>query len=248
MLPISSTQSKLPQHLAIIMDGNGRWAKQKHLPRSAGHRSGLETAKKTIRLCAERGIKVLTLFAFSSENWQRPDGEITDLMGLFLKALQHDVNELHENNIQFRVIGDYNRLSQRLKNSILAAEKLTENNTGLKLVVAINYGGRWDIMQATCRLHEDIKKGAIQTENINETLFSTYLSTHGLPDPDLFIRTSGELRISNFLLWQLAYAEFYFTDIFWPDFNEAELDKALHFFGNRERRFGALREKDTPYA
>ena len=234
--------SKLPQHIAIIMDGNGRWAKQKYLPRSAGHRSGLETAKKIIRLCAERDIKVLTLFAFSSENWQRPDGEITDLMGLFLKALQHDVNELHQNNIQFRMIGNHQRLSERLKNSILAAEKLTENNSGLKLVVAIDYGGRWDIIQAATQLGQDIKKGILQPEEINETLLGTYLSTQGLPDPDLFIRTSGELRISNFLLWQLAYTEFYFSEVFWPDFNETELTKALDFFASRERRFGTAEE------
>lgn len=242
MSSTSPLPSKLPQHIAIIMDGNGRWAKHKYLPRSAGHRSGLETAKKTIRLCAERDIKVLTLFAFSSENWQRPDGEITDLMGLFLKALQHDVNELHQNNIQFRMIGNHQHLSQRLKNSILAAEKLTENNSGLKLVVAIDYGGRWDIIQAAMHLGEDIKKGLIQPEEINETLLSTYLSTQGLPDPDLFIRTSGELRISNFLLWQLAYTEFYFSEVFWPDFNETELNKALDFFASRERRFGTAEE------
>lgn len=222
------------------MDGNGRWAKQRHLPRSAGHRSGLETAKKMIRLCAERGVQVLTLFAFSSENWRRPDGEITDLMGLFLKALQHDVNELHKNNIQFRVIGDYQRLSDRLKNSIFEAEKLTQNNSGLKLVVAMDYGGRWDITQAAMQLSQDVKMDIVDAESINEALFSRYLTTHDLPDPDLFIRTSGELRISNFLLWQLAYTEFYFTDIFWPDFDETELEKALHFFAARERRFGTL--------
>jgi len=244
MLPTSVKQLKLPQHIAIIMDGNGSWAKQRHLPRSAGHRSGLETAKKTIRFCAERGIKVLTLFAFSSENWQRPSGEVTDLMGLFLKALQQDINELHQNNIQFRVIGDYNRLSERLKNGILAAEKLTKNNSGLKLVVAIDYGGRWDIIQAVRQLSQQTQKGMINPEEINEALFSNYLSTAELPDPDLFIRTSGELRISNFLLWQLAYTEFYFTDNFWPDFNEAELDKALEFFARRKRRFGALTEND----
>ncbi len=244
MLPTSAKQPKLPQHIAIIMDGNGRWAKQRHLPRSAGHRSGLETAKKTIRFCAERGIKVLTLFAFSSENWQRPSGEVTDLMGLFLKALQQDINELHQNNIQFRVIGDYNRLSERLKNGILAAEKLTKNNSGLKLIVAIDYGGRWDIIQAVRQLSQQTQKGMINPEEINEALFSNYLSTAELPDPDLFIRTSGELRISNFLLWQLAYTEFYFTDNFWPDFNEAELDKALEFFARRKRRFGALTEND----
>ena len=232
--------SILPRHIAIIMDGNGRWAKQRHLPRSAGHRGGLEAAKKMIRLCAERGIHVLTLFAFSSENWRRPDGEITDLMGLFLRALQHDVNELHKNNIQFRVIGDYQRLSDRLRNGIFEAEKLTQNNSGLKLVVAMDYGGRWDIMQAAMRLSEDVKAGVVDTESVNEAVFSRYLTTHDLPDPDLFIRTSGELRISNFLLWQLAYSEFYFTDVFWPDFGEAELEKALHFFSTRERRFGAL--------
>lgn len=233
-------KEKLPEHIAIIMDGNGRWAKQKHLPRSAGHRAGLEAAKKIIRACAEKGIKILTLFAFSSENWQRPDGEVTDLMGLFLKALQHDINELHSNNIQFCMIGDRSRLSDRLKKGISKGEVLTKNNMGLKLVVAIDYGGRWDILQAVATLSEEVQSGKIKPENINETLFSGYLSTNDIPDPDLFIRTSGEYRISNFLLWQLAYTEFYFTDMFWPDFDETALTEALQFFATRERRFGAL--------
>jgi undecaprenyl diphosphate synthase len=236
------TPKKIPRHIAIIMDGNGRWAKQKHLPRSAGHRAGVEAAKKIIRSCAERGVQALTLFAFSSENWQRPSGEITDLMGLFLKALQYDINELHQNNIQFRMIGDYSRLSERLKKRILEAQALTQNNTGLKLVVAIDYGGRWDILHAVRTLNEDIKCEKIKPDQVNEDLFSTYLSTADLPDPDLFIRTSGEFRISNFLLWQLAYSEFYFTPIFWPDFSESELIEALNFFATRERRFGGLEE------
>lgn len=230
----------LPKHIAIIMDGNGRWAKQKHLPRSAGHRSGLETAKKMIRSCAERGINALTLFAFSSENWQRPQGEVTELMGLFLKALENDIHELNKNHIQLRIIGNYERLSEKLKDRITAAEQLTANNDGLKLVVAIDYGGRWDIVQATKRLCQAVKDGIIDAHTIDESLFSRYLMTHDLPDPDLFIRTSNELRISNFLLWQMAYTEFYFSDLLWPDFNVDELDKALHFFAHRERRFGGV--------
>ena len=237
-------KSKLPQHIAIVMDGNGRWAKQRHLPRSAGHRAGVEAAKKIIQSCAERGVHVLTLFAFSSENWQRPSGEVTDLMGLFLKALQRDINELHQNNIQFRMIGDDRRLSDRLKKGILEAELLTKNNTGLKLVVAIDYGGRWDVLHAMQALIEEVNLGKIKPNQINEEIFNHFLSTAGLPDPDLFIRTSGEFRMSNFLLWQLAYSEFYFTPVFWPDFNEAALTEALNFFATRERRFGALEEKN----
>lgn len=240
---MTSKTSKLPQHIAIIMDGNGRWAKKKHLPRSAGHRAGVETAKKTIRWCAERGIKMLTLFAFSSENWQRPEGEITDLMGLLLKALQQDINELHQNNVRFNMIGDDTQLSDRLKKAIFDAQDLTRNNTGLTLSVAINYGGRWDILQATRRISEKVKLGQLKEKDINETTLKEHLSTATLMDPDLFIRTSGELRISNFLLWQMAYTELFFTDIFWPEFDESTLETALAFFAARERRFGAVGEK-----
>jgi undecaprenyl diphosphate synthase len=232
--------SKIPEHIAIIMDGNGRWAKKKHLPRSAGHRAGVEAAKKTIRRCAEQGIKTLTLFAFSSENWQRPSGEVTDLMGLFLKALQQDIHELHKNHIQFRVIGDDTQLSDRLKKAIFEAQTLTQNNTGLILVVALNYGGRWDLVQATRRISAALTADKIKPENIDEALLAAHLSTANLPDPDLFIRTGGESRISNFLLWQMAYTELYFTDIFWPEFDEAALEQALVFFATRQRRFGGL--------
>lgn len=233
--------SKIPEHIAIIMDGNGRWAKKKHLPRSAGHRAGVEAAKKTIRRCAEQGVKALTLFAFSSENWQRPSGEVTDLMGLFLKALQQDIHELHKNNIQFRAIGDHAQLSVRLKKAIFDAQTLTQNNTGLILVIALNYGGRWDLVQATRRISEAFKADNLKLENIDETLLTAHLSTANLPDPDLFIRTSGESRISNFLLWQMAYTELYFIDIFWPEFDEVALENALNFFATRQRRFGGLR-------
>jgi undecaprenyl diphosphate synthase len=242
MTKLSAKESKLPQHIAIIMDGNGRWAKQRHLPRSAGHRAGFETAKKVVRLCAERGIRALTLFAFSSENWKRPAGETSDLMGLVFKALQNDIKELHENNIQFRIAGDYAGLSEKLQKGILEAEKLTQNNTGLKLVIAFNYGGRWDVTQAARRLSQAVALGQIKPEDIDEATLSGYLSTHGLPDPDLFIRAGGDQRISNFLLWQLAYTELYFTEIFWPEFNAEHLEKALNFFASRERRFGALGE------
>lgn len=233
---------KIPLHIAIIMDGNGRWAKKRHLPRSAGHRAGSEAAKKTIRLCAQRGISVLTLFAFSSENWQRPSGEISDLMGLFLRALHHDIGELHKNNVQFRTIGDYTRLSKPLKEAIFDAQKLTQDNTGLKLVVAIDYGGRWDIAQAARRLSQDVKDNKVKVDAIDEVLLAGYLSTVGLPDPDLFIRTGGELRISNFLLWQMAYTELYFTQAFWPEFDEAIFEEALAFFAMRQRRFGTIGE------
>ncbi len=235
----------LPRHIAIIMDGNGRWAKKKFLPRLAGHKAGIQSVQQTVKRCIEMKIEVLTLFAFSSENWKRPEEEVSHLMHLFITALKNEANKLHEQNIQLRVIGDRSRFDEKLTQQIEVVENLTANNTGLKLLLATNYGGQWDITQAVQRIACDIEKGVISSEAVTAEQIQKYLSFADLPDPDLFIRTSGEQRISNFILWQLAYTELYFTDVLWPDFNADELDKAFAFFAKRERRFGFTSEQIT---
>ena len=237
------TDSVLPHHIAIIMDGNGRWAKQRHLPRVAGHKAGLEAARQIVEACAKKKIEVLTLFVFSSENWRRPQEEVSYLMHLFITMLQRDAKKLHEQNVQLRVIGDLGRFDQKLQKQIAKAEKLTAKNTGLKLLLAANYGGQWDVTEAMRQIAVEVEKGSITAKDISSDLIKQKLSFADLPDPDLFIRTSGEMRISNFLLWQLAYTELYFTDVFWPDFSVEELEKALSFFTNRERRFGYISEQ-----
>jgi len=230
---------KLPKHIAIVMDGNGRWAKKRGLPRVAGHKVGADSVRAVVKACAEKKIDVLTLFAFSTENWQRPEEEVGYLMEqLFVKALENEINELHKNNIQFRVIGEIERLSEKLQQKICDAEKLTINNNGLKLIVALSYSGRWDITEATRKLGEEIEAGELKASDITIEKLHAKISLHDLPEPDLFIRTSGEQRISNFMLWQLAYTELYFTDVLWPDFREVELDGALAVYGQRSRRFG----------
>jgi undecaprenyl diphosphate synthase len=234
----STTPSNLPQHIAIIMDGNGRWAKQRFLPRVAGHRSGVETVREVIKCCVKRDIKVLSLFAFSSENWRRPTQEVGYLMELFFSALEREVKTLHENNVRMRFIGDRSRFSERLCKKINEVEGLTAANTSLTLIIAADYGGQWDICQAVQKLTQAVEAGTLRSSDISPEKIASELSFADLPDPDLFIRTSGELRISNFMLWQLAYSELYFTDTLWPDFNEAELDKALTQYAHRERRFG----------
>lgn len=228
----------LPKHIAIIMDGNGRWAKKRFLPRIAGHRSGLEAARKVVKNCLKKNIPVLSLFAFSSENWSRPAKEVSYLMGLLLTGLEREARQLHERNIQLRFIGDRSRFHETLRNKIVEVENLTANNQGMKLLIAADYGGQWDMVEAAKKIAAKVEAGLIASQDITQTLLASHLSFSDLPDPDLFIRTSGEHRISNFMLWQLAYSELYFTDIFWPDFNEAELDKALAHFAGRERRFG----------
>jgi undecaprenyl diphosphate synthase len=235
--------SILPRHIAIIMDGNGRWAKQRRLPRVAGHKAGLEAAHKVVEHCIKQKLEVLTLFVFSSENWRRPEDEVSYLMHLFVTMLQRDANKLHEQNVQLRIIGDRSRFSETLQKHIAKVEKLTESNTGLKLLLAANYGGQWDITEAMRKIATDIRQGSISMDNVTTDTIKKYLSFADLPDPDLFIRTSGEMRISNFMLWQLAYSELYFTDVYWPDFNPSELDKALLFFSSRERRFGYISEQ-----
>jgi len=224
----------VPRHIAIIMDGNGRWAKRRLMPRVAGHRKGVEALRGVIRACAERGVSHLTVFAFSSENWRRPQEEVTLLMELFMRALENEVTRLHENNIRFRVIGDLSGFSGRIQNLIHDAETLTQNNTRLTFTVAANYGGRWDVVQAVRR----IMASGVAVEAVDETLLAQHLSVADAPEPDLFIRTGGEQRISNFLLWQLAYTELYFTDALWPDFDAQALDVAIASYRIRERRFG----------
>ncbi len=235
----NSESIHVPRHIAIIMDGNGRWAKQRLMPRVAGHRKGVEALRGVIRTCAERGVSHLTVFAFSSENWRRPQEEVTLLMELFMRALENEVARLHENDIRFRVIGNLSGFSARIQDLIRDAETLTQNNTRLTFTVAANYGGRWDIVQA-------IKKmmGAnVVPEAVSEAMLTQYLSMADMPEPDLFIRTGGEKRISNFLLWQLAYTELYFTDALWPDFSAKELDTAIESYRSRERRFGRTSEQ-----
>lgn len=228
----------LPEHIAIIMDGNGRWAEQHHLPRREGHKAGYQAARRVVQHCGNLGIKVLTLFAFSSENWARPQTEINDIMDLFYRALNQEIDELHQNNVRVKVIGDTSQLSEKLQKAIIADQEMTAKNTGLTLVLAVNYGGRWDIVQATKHIALAVSRGDIHTDDIDTKLFSHYVSTAEFPDPDLFIRPSGEQRISNFLNWQLAYSELYFPEQPWPDFNAAAIDAAVEFFQTRERRYG----------
>ncbi|MDO9221269.1 MAG: isoprenyl transferase [Thiobacillus sp.] len=229
----------VPKHIAIIMDGNGRWAKRRLLPRVAGHRKGVETLRDVIRACAERGVAHLTVFAFSSENWRRPQEEVTLLMELFMRALENEVTRLHENNIRFRLIGDLSGFSERIQTLIRDAEALTRNNTSLTFTVAANYGGRWDIVQAVKKL----MVAGVAADDIDEAALAQHLSLSDAPEPDLFIRTGGEKRISNFLMWQLAYTELYFTDTLWPDFNAKALDGAIASYRTRERRFGRTSEQ-----
>jgi undecaprenyl diphosphate synthase len=235
--------ANLPRHVAIIMDGNGRWADRRRLPRFAGHKAGVETVKGVVRACGEKGIGVLTLFAFSSENWRRPQEEVGLLMGLFMTALEQQVRKLHEHNIRLRIIGDRGAFSTALQERIEAAESLTRNNTGLNLVVAANYGGRWDMTQAARIIARRVKSGELNPEQVTPDLVQSLLSLSDLPEPDLFIRTGGEKRVSNFLLWQLAYTELYFTDTLWPDFDRQAFEGALASFATRQRRFGRTGEQ-----
>jgi undecaprenyl diphosphate synthase len=239
MTQSSSNSASAPRHIAIIMDGNGRWAKKRFLPRVAGHVKGVDAVKTTIEACVDRGVEFLTIFAFSSENWKRPEEEVSYLMGLFVKAMEREVDKMHENGICFRVIGDISRFDQKLKDTIAATERKTANNKKLVVNVCANYGGRWDIMQAVNKM---IAQEPTAKE-FTEAQLAPHLALSFAPEPDLFIRTGGEQRISNYLLWQLAYTELYFTDIFWPDFNEAELDLAIAAFNKRERRFGHTSEQ-----
>ncbi len=229
----------LPNHVAVIMDGNGRWARKRLLPRVAGHKRGVEVVRELVKQCAKLNIEYLTLFAFSSENWRRPEEEVTFLMGLFMEALQREVVKLHENNIRLILIGDRAGFSDELNAQIEASEKMTAENTGLTLTIAANYGGRWDVLHAA----KQMVAANPSNDSFNEEDIAPFLSMHYAPEPDLFIRTGGEQRISNFLLWQLAYTELYFTDVLWPDFDLACFDDAIISYQQRERRFGRTSEQ-----
>lgn len=233
----------LPKHIAIIMDGNGRWAKSKGKPRVFGHKKGVNAVRKTVAAASKLGIKAMTLFAFSSENWRRPEEEVGLLMELFITVLSSEVKKLHKNNLQLRVIGDTSRFSERLQKKIVEAENLTASNTGMVINIAANYGGKWDITEAAKALALKARNGEIRVEDINEQLITEHLTMTDLPEVDLLIRTSGECRISNFMLWQMAYAEMYFTPEFWPEFDEDSLVEAVTWFINRERRFGCTGEQ-----
>jgi len=235
--------AKLPAHVAIIMDGNGRWARLRRLPRVAGHRKGVEAVRDTVRNAIERGIEYLTLFAFSSENWRRPAEEVRILMDLFVRALEQEVAKLHQNGIRFRAVGDMARFAPRIRELIGAAEKLTADNRRLTLTVAANYGGRWDIAQAARAYYAANPAALAFGAPLDPDVLTPYMSMSYAPEPDLFVRTGGEKRVSNFLLWQLAYTEFYFTDTLWPDFDGAALDAAVRSYAQRERRFGRTSEQ-----
>jgi undecaprenyl diphosphate synthase len=239
---VPASDTAIPKHIAIIMDGNGRWANARGLPRNAGHRAGVKAVRASIEHCARSGVQALTLFAFSSENWKRPQEEVGLLMTLFLEALDREVAELDKNEIRVCFIGDRALLSKALQERIRLAEERTAKNTRLTVVVAVAYGGRWDVVQAARQLADECVAGRLNSTAIDEAALERHLSLSGIniemPDPDLFIRTGGEQRISNFLLWNLAYTELYFTPVLWPDFDAKELDRAIEFFGGRERRFG----------
>ena len=239
----SSTQAipatgAVPRHVAIIMDGNGRWAKKRFLPRVAGHRRGVEAVRETVKACAEQGVQYLTLFAFSSENWRRPPDEVSFLMQLFLRSLEQEVGKLDSNGIRFKAVGDLSPFDERIVEHIRRGEELTAKNTRLTLTVAANYGGRWDILQAANRCRAEQPDA-----QITEECLAKFLSMSYAPEPDLFVRTGGEQRVSNFLLWQLAYTELYFTETLWPDFGAASLEDAFASYRRRERRFGRTSEQ-----
>ena len=236
-------KKRLPRHVAIIMDGNGRWAKQHGPDRVFGHQNGVDSVDKVTEAAAELGIEYLTLYAFSTENWNRPKAEVDALMEILSSALKHNIEKISKNNVRLMVIGDWSRLSEKTCANLHDAMKLTEKNTGLKLVLAISYSSRWEIIEAVKQIAKDTKEGKISTADINDDLFANYLSTKGIPDPDLLIRTSGEYRISNFLMWQLSYSELYFTDICWPDFKKEQFYDAIIDYQKRERRFGKTSEQ-----
>ena len=233
----------VPRHIAVIMDGNGRWARERTLPRHAGPRAGVKAVRATVELSAAREVDYLTLFAFSSENWNRPREEVSKLMGLFVEALRREVDELHQNNVRLRFIGAREQLDPKLIEKIGDAERLTAANTGLRLQVAVAYGGRWDIVQAARSAAERVVRGELDSGDIDEATIADGLQLAGIPDPDLLVRTGGEQRISNFLLWNLAYAELWFCDALWPDFGKPEFDAALDYFSQRQRRYGHTGEQ-----
>lgn len=242
--PTGSIGNQL-KHICIIMDGNGRWAKKRFMPRFAGHKAGLNTVRKIVGSCVEQKIEVLTLFAFSSENWRRPKKEVTLLMELFASALTREVKKLNNNNVQLRIIGDLSAFSEKIQKLVDEAIALCADNTGLILNIAANYGGRWDLVQAAKQIAHKVQQGEMSVDEINETVIEDHLSLRTMPEPDLFIRTGGEKRISNFIIWQLAYCEFYFTDALWPDFDQGMFEQAIESFSSRQRRFGRTGDQLT---
>ena len=240
---MAESNQQIPKHIAIILDGNGRWAKQRHQPRFMGHRAGVKSVEKIVKYCVEKQILVLSLFAFSSENWRRPGKEVSLLMELFALVLKQQVKHLDKNNVRLKIIGDMSKFSSSLQKQITDAQSTTKNNTGLTLNIAANYGGHWDITRSVQELATKIQAGTLMPEQITADLIKTGLTTADLPDPDLFIRTGGEQRVSNFMLWQMAYTEFYFTNTLWPDFDADSLDLAIESFTHRERRFGKTSEQ-----
>ena len=242
-LTAMDSESNVPRHIAIIMDGNGRWAQKRFMPRTVGHQAGVKAVRKIVEYCATHNVEVLTLFAFSSENWRRPEAEVSLLMSLFMATLQREINKLDRNSIRLRFIGDRSAFSEKLQQKMAEGEAQTQNNKALTLVVAANYGGHWDICQAFLQMQEKMAVGELKKEDINEQLINQYLSTADLPEPDLFIRTGGEQRVSNFMLWQLAYTELYFTTTLWPDFDQNSLEDAIKSFRSRQRSFGHTGEQ-----
>ncbi|MGH8552616.1 MAG: polyprenyl diphosphate synthase [Methylococcales bacterium] len=238
-----SATGEVPRHIAIVMDGNGRWAKKRILPRTAGHRAGVKALEKVLKRCGERGVEVLTLFAFSSENWRRPESEVNVLMELLISTLEEQTDALHENGIRLRFIGDRSAFPEKLRQEIANSERKTEHNSRQTLIIAANYGGRWDSIEAVRKIAVEVELGTVSAQSVSAASIDSRLSFPDLPEPDLFIRTGGEYRISNFLLWQLAYTELYFTDTLWPDFNENSLDLAIESFAGRQRRFGYTGEQ-----
>lgn len=232
---------KVPAHIAIIMDGNGRWAKSRFMPRTYGHKVGVETIRKVVKECSRLGVKYLTLYAFSTENWKRPKEEVSALMGLLVKYLRNELEELHKNNVKILTIGDISKLPQACIEELDHAKEKTKDNRGLVMSLALNYGGRNDLVNAVKNISQEVVDGKISVDDIGDDLISNHLSTKESPDPDLVVRTSGEQRLSNFLLWELAYSEFYFADIHWPDFDEKELQKAIFAYQSRDRRFGGIK-------
>jgi undecaprenyl diphosphate synthase len=241
--PSLVTENGMPRHIAIIMDGNGRWAQKRFMPRAFGHQAGVKAVRKIVEHCANQGVEVLTLFAFSSENWRRPKEEVSLLMKLFVETLKREISTLDKNNICLRFIGDRSAFPDALQQTMAEGETRTKDNIALTLVIAANYGGHWDICQAFQKVADKMAAGELGNQPITPELIQEHLSTVGLPDPDLFIRTGGEQRVSNFLLWQLAYTELYFTETLWPDFNQNSLDDAINSFKGRQRRFGHTGEQ-----
>lgn len=241
------SRGNIPRHIAIIMDGNGRWAKLRGLPRVSGHSEGVKSVRDVVEACAQLGVEYLTLFAFSTENWRRPGEEVYTLMKLLVRTLKTETDELHKNNIRLRMIGDLESLPESVQTQLKEAIKKTEKNTRMTLILALSYSGRWDILQATKKIADDVAHKRLKKSEINEETFKKYLSTSEFPEPDLLIRTSGEIRVSNFLLWEIAYTELYITDVLWPDFRRKELYKAIEDYQRRERKFGLVSEQIKGY-